>query len=136
MSLLVHARQRGLKGSSDDWTFIPPAPPYGEFAGFESWRTTVWGSAQAKRLGLRLLPMLADRDLYVSGPELEQLETELATLQIALEDFVDKLRQAGVHVVASPADSLDTVRVRLANIAEAIRVARALPANEGQVVIW
>jgi hypothetical protein len=155
MSLTVHARRKvAAPGDGDEW--LKPAPPYSEHAGFESWRTDVWGSASAKRLGLRLLPSLAAGDIFASGADLEALALEVDLVQSSLRDIVDELLATGVHIVwrsdVQPGvdmknvsvdgtgrpqnDPYETVRMRLANIAEAVRLARALPKGTGEVVIW
>jgi hypothetical protein len=88
-----------------------------------------------KRLGLTLLPSLAVGDLYVSGEGLAQLDAEVRRLQDCLGLVVNELLAHGVHIVAN-ADPYETVSFRLANIAEAVRLARALPEGAGEVVIW
>jgi hypothetical protein len=148
MSLSVHARCRG----SDDWE--KPSPPHSDLAGFESWRRDVWGSAPVKRLGLRILPSLAGGDTFASGADLEALAHDVDLLQRSLRDIVDELLATGVHIVwrgevragmdmknvsvdgkgRPQNDPYETVRFRLANIAEAVRRARELP--DGEVVIW
>ncbi|WP_230423502.1 hypothetical protein [Streptomyces radicis] len=37
-----------------------------DLAGFERWRTTVWGSDAVRSLGARFLPVLAEADLRSS----------------------------------------------------------------------
>jgi hypothetical protein len=135
MSLTVHARRRVAERveGSEEWE--TPASPHNELAGFESWRTSVWGSEAVKQLGLTLLPSLAVRDLYVSGQALDDLDEEVRTLQDSLRSVVNALLADGVHIVAS-VDPYETVRSRLANIAEAVRLARAFPEGIGEVVIW
>ncbi|MGW0770317.1 hypothetical protein [Streptomyces sp. NPDC002676] len=53
--------------------------------GFESWRTTVWGSEFVRSLGARLLPVLADRDLYVEHEQVPDLLREVALLRDNLD---------------------------------------------------
>lgn len=122
-----------MRDDGDTGAFETPMPPYSELAGFESWRWTVWGSAPVRRLGLTILPSLADGDVYASGVRLDELEAEVRQLERVLRAVVDELEASGVHIVAN-ADPYETVRERLANIAAAIRLARALPG--GEVVIW
>jgi hypothetical protein len=94
-----------------------------------------------------VLPALADRDIYASGEELEQLEAEVKVLQASLRAVVDELLANGVHIVHGHAwvvgmgwqpgvDPYETILVRLSNIAEAVRLARGMPNGEGEVVIW
>jgi hypothetical protein len=106
-----------------------------ELAGFESWRTSVWGSEAVRRLGLQLLPSLAEGDLYASDDLLDRLDIEVRQLQESLRLVVDELLANGVHVVAN-GDPYETVAFRLANIAEAVRLARSIPEGAGGVVIW
>jgi hypothetical protein len=107
-----------------------------------------------RRLGLRVIPSLAHRDVFASGKDLERLASEVVVLQRSLRSVVDELLVSGVHIVcrgpAAPGvdmrdvsvdrtgqaqtDPYETVRVRLANIAEAVRIARSMP--DGEVVIW
>ncbi len=44
--------------------------PGKELAGFESWRTKVYGASIVKILGAKFLPQLADGDLWVENPDL------------------------------------------------------------------
>ena len=107
-----------------------------------------------KRLGLRVLPSLVDGDVFASGAELLALEAEVTLLDRSLEAVVDELFANDVTSSRTPRSSLDAafvvgegvrevpvdpceeIRFRLANIAEAIRLARAIPNGEGEVVIW
>jgi hypothetical protein len=136
MSLTVHARRKVAEsGKSATYEWETPTPPSSEHAGFESWRTSVWGSASARGLGLRILASLAKGDLYVSGQRLAELDAEVKQLQASLRSFVDELLAQGVHIVAN-ADPYETIQLRLSNIAEAVRLARAIPDGAGEVVIW
>jgi hypothetical protein len=135
MSLTVHARRRGPSGG-EGLEFETPAAPHSELAGFEFWRSAVWGSPAVRRLGLQILPSLTAGDVCASGQQLADLEREVSELQRSLKAVVEELLADGVHIVASPNDPYETVRFRLANIAEAVRLARALPDCTGEVVIW
>ena len=95
----------------------------------------MWGSPAMQRLGLRLLPSLAKEDLYASGPKLEELDGEVHKLQAALRSVVDELLAEGVLLDAGD-DPYGLVAARLENIAEAIRLARGIPDDAGEVVIW
>ena len=101
-----------------------------------------------------ILPSLAKGDVFASGSDLEALALEVDLLQRSLRAVVDELLSSGVHIVwAGPIlpgadmrnvaidaagrpqnDPYETVQLRLANIAEAVRLARTLP--DGEVVIW
>ena len=64
MSLTVNVYTADAAGRQ---TVIDGPPGTPDAAGFESWRTEVWGSAQVRAPGAELLPQLATGDLYV-GP--------------------------------------------------------------------
>ncbi|MFJ7074497.1 hypothetical protein [Streptomyces sp. NPDC098781] len=53
--------------------------------GFESWRKTVWGSQFVRSLGARLLPVLAEGDLYAEAGEVPELLREVALLRTHLD---------------------------------------------------
>jgi hypothetical protein len=119
MSLTVHAYRRDSSGSIQ---FIDE-PPGTHVAGFESWRTKVYGSEYVRGLGARLLPLLAETDLFVETPaELDELEADCG------------LVLANVAEVASAAgDRPDRVALRIGNIQQAIERARE---HDGYVVVW
>ncbi|MFJ3308022.1 hypothetical protein ACIPSA_34030 [Streptomyces sp. NPDC086549] len=54
-------------------------------AGFESWRTTVWGSEQVRSLGARFFPVLAEGDLEVEAGQVHELLREVALLRAHLD---------------------------------------------------
>ncbi|MBC2867591.1 hypothetical protein [Streptomyces mexicanus] len=54
-------------------------------AGFENWRTDVWGSRPVRALGARFFPQLADGDLVVEPEEVPHLLCETALLRIHLD---------------------------------------------------
>ena len=147
MSLNVHARRRVADGGPDEFVEETPAPPFNGLAGFEAWRHRVWGSPPVVRLGCTVLPLLAERDVFASGQMLEELERDVKLLQASLRRVVDELLQSGVPIVApdalvagavpgAPIDPYQVVAARLANIAEAVRLAKAVPGGAGEVVIW
>lgn len=111
MSLTVHARRRSAQPDDDGGPFESPAPPHNELAGFESWRATVYGSLTARRLGLRILPALADDDVYASSGQLDELEREVNVLRQSVQALVDELLAQGVHIVtgANPYGTCDSV---------------------------
>ncbi|WP_028808238.1 hypothetical protein [Streptomyces canus] len=57
--------------------------------GFESWRTTVWGSAFVRSLGARFLPVLAHKDLYVEAEDVPEFQREVALLRSRLDEIAD-----------------------------------------------
>jgi hypothetical protein len=103
----------------------------GDLAGFESWRTTVWGSDAVRRLGCRLFPVLATGDLTVAPDQVAEFLRECALLRANLTVVAphpNPNRPQDQH-----AETIDTVSVRLANIEAA--AARAHASGHG-VVIW
>lgn len=54
--------------------------------GFESWRTTVWGSEFVRSLGARFLPVLAEQDLYVEAGDVPEFQREVALLRSRLDE--------------------------------------------------
>lgn len=123
MSLSVHARHFG----SNAWI-----PLRSSLAGSESWRTMLWGSEPVKALGFRILPSLAHGDVFASGHDLLQLESEVQVLQRTLCAVVDALIESGVQIGYN--DRYEVAQLYLNNIAEAVRRARAI--RDGEVVIW
>lgn len=123
--------------------------PHSEtLAGFESWRTTVWGSDRVRALGAVYFPALATGDLYVRPAYVEAFQQECELLRANLEivaQGVDPGIPRSVHGVVvdgrierrEPDDAHATfvqrVSERLANIEAAARRARAIG---GGVVIW
>ena len=117
-------------------------------AGFESWRTSVWGSERVRSLGATFFPQLAAGDLYVEPGQIEQLQAECALLRANLEIVaagVDPRNPRGVHgaVIDGRVERREaedphqafvaTVSARLANIEVAARRAREIGAG---VLIW
>jgi len=113
MTLLVQPYRRGPNGELLSLD-VTPSPPHNELAGFEASRRELWGAPVMHRLGLRLLPSLAEQDLYVEGEQLDQLEAELETILAS----IPKLASATHY-------GEDFIRFRVGNIAEAVRLARA-----------
>jgi hypothetical protein len=103
-----------------------PGPPHNQFPGFESWRTSVWGAEAVTRLGLWLLPSLAERDLVTCWiawmQKLGRSRSRLSSTNSSRTAFT--LWLTPIHTI------------RLANIAEAVRLARFYSGGTGEVVIW
>ena len=123
MSLTVYVFQPGEDGKPD--VLDPPDDRGSELAGFESYRTVVWGSEAVRALGARFFPLLALKDLWVQPEEVEEFQRECALLrdhldEIAVPDETGRPRR-------------DTVSDRLANIEATAARARSLG---GGVVIW
>ncbi len=84
---------------SGDFTDDPlPEKPGHALAGFESWRTTVWGSEAAKRRGARFLPQLADGDLYVEPEDLSAFADECTRLLEEVGGFATEVKADADHL--------------------------------------
>lgn len=114
MTLIVQPYRRDATGAIADLD-LSPTPPHNDLAGFERWRTTVWGSGSARALGLVVLPRLACEDLYIEGPELVDLQAEV-------ELIIDHARA----IVGEEPSAIEGLVFRAHNILEAIRLARAV----------
>ncbi|MEV6758623.1 hypothetical protein [Streptomyces sp. NPDC051214] len=100
-----------------------------DLAGFESWRTRVWGSQVVRSLGARFLPVLAGADLRVETSEVPAFLRECALLRDHLEDIV-----IGTNPVRTVEEHRHAISARLANIEDAAR--RAERVDGGGVLIW
>ena len=116
-------------------------------AGFESWRTQVWGSPQVQALGAKVFPRLASGEMVtIEDDELARFQAECALVRENLDAVcagVDLASQHGFVVGNAPGQVVrasasrevfrDLVSQRLANIEDAVQ--RAVNAG-GAVVIW
>jgi hypothetical protein len=124
MSLSVDVLVRDADGGMR----IPDVVPgCSDLAGFEAWRTTVWGSATVRSLGARFLPVLAEDDLTVETHEVPALLREVALLRAILDGIV-----AGTHPPRTVEERRHQLDGRLRNIEAAAR--RALEAGGGVLV--
>ncbi len=114
MSLLVYAYQRALGKGTADFIPLEPSDGYSELAGFETWRTEVWGSSALIELGARILPRLAVGDIYAEGDEIADLEAD-----------VNLVLEHGRTLFG--ADGFESVETRAQNILDAVRIARMHP---------
>lgn len=91
-------------------------------AGPEVWRTTVYGSQEARSLGLTLLPSLAEGDIDVQGEELDRLGEEINLLiqNVALFAAIPP------PLVRALKDERDEILARFTNIANAVTEAKEL----------
>ena len=117
-------------------TTLPEAPDASEPAGFENWRTEVWGSAAVRALGATIFPQLAVRDLYVMpGRQLNDFRRECRLLRAHLDEIVDAVgltSQQGITItktgVIRPDETREALQAalsqHLANIEAAIRRAK------------
>jgi hypothetical protein len=90
-----------------------PEEPGRDLAGFEVWRTNVWGAEAAIRRGAYFLPTLAKSDLYVEHEELDAFEAECQLLLRDIEGFAAEIQEDGA-----------AIRHRLENFLWAIKQAR------------
>ncbi|QKW29621.1 hypothetical protein HUT11_28530 [Streptomyces seoulensis] len=96
--------------------------------GFESWRTTVWGSEFVRSLGARYLPVPAEDDLVVEAGEVPELLREVALLRGRLDEVA--LRTGRPRTVEEHRHELD---IRLRIIEDSAREALVIG---GGVLIW
>ncbi|WP_369637690.1 hypothetical protein [Nocardia sp. JMUB6875] len=127
MSLTVHVfvRQDG------ETSFLDAPEGWMDLAGFERWRTEVWGNAAVRELGARFFPILAEDNLWVEPEEVLQFAGECARLSDNLSviaPFPYPPWPDATHLMV-----MDAVASRLAHIQ--IAVGRALGVNGG-IVIW
>jgi hypothetical protein len=110
MSLLVQAYCREPGTGQIRWLALEPDSERNDLAGFEAWRDQIYAGPEARALGLKVLPRLANDDIYAEGTELLTLERETRALlgRYSSEEF-------------------ESVAFRLLNILEAIRVAQREP---------
>jgi hypothetical protein len=119
MSLLVNVFTRDDLGKM---VFLDADDHSQELAGFEVFRKTFYGGEAARSLGMRLLPSLAEGDLYAEGDDLPRLQDEANRILQNIDLFTDEA-----------AAEREVLRFRVQNIVNAI--VRAKKANGG-VVIW
>lgn len=91
-------------------------------AGPEVWRTTVYGSYEARSLGLTLLPTLAKHDINVQGEELNRLGEEI---NILIQNVV-LFAAIPPPLVRAMNEERDEILARFANIANAVTEAQEL----------
>ncbi|MFE7331874.1 hypothetical protein ACFU8W_44730 [Streptomyces sp. NPDC057565] len=99
-----------------------------DLAGFERWRTSVWGSEVVRSLGATFFPVLADADLQVAAGQVPEFRRECALLREHLEEIV-----AGSPAVRTVEELKRQISERLANIEDAARRAEGMG---GGVLIW
>ncbi|MEV7554086.1 hypothetical protein AB0N89_31090 [Amycolatopsis sp. NPDC089917] len=99
-----------------------------ELAGFESWRTTVWGSAAARALDARFFPVLDGGDLTVMPEQVPDFVVETKILRANLDKLAPEADPSLSHQ-----SFVEAISWRLANIQ--IAAGRALGVGGG-VLIW
>ena len=85
MSLLVCTYK--IDPKSKNLIFDPLSDNGEELAGFENWRSTVWGSEETINLGAKFLPRLKETDLYL---EKEDLIEFIKECQMLIEHYEDR----------------------------------------------
>jgi hypothetical protein len=120
---------------------VPPG--CSDVAGWERWRTEVWGSEAVRALGARFFPRLAVEDLAVAPDEVSEFLAECDLIRTHLARIADHMTaeaeagsgsaEARTASRKSHAEHADDVSRRLDNIVNAAR--RALGVGGG-VIIW
>jgi hypothetical protein len=95
--------------------------------GFESWRTTMWGSRFVRSLGARFLPVPAGQDLYVEAEDVPEFRREVALLRSRLVEVTHGTRRP--RTVEEHRHQIET---RLRIIEESIR--KALETGGGVLI--
>ncbi|MFE2941500.1 hypothetical protein ACFXKG_20920 [Streptomyces sp. NPDC059255] len=101
---------------------------YSDSAGFESWRTRVWGSAVVRSLGVCFFPVLAEADLQVEPEQVPEFLRECLLLRENLERIV-----AETEPVRSVETHRDAILDRLTIIEDAAGRAGMMG---GGLLIW
>ncbi|RDI59041.1 hypothetical protein [Nocardia pseudobrasiliensis] len=126
MTLRVHTV---LFDQDREMTLLDDLAPGADFAGFESFRTTVWGSDAMRALGARYFPVLNGENMLTVLPEeVADFLHECATVEAHLAEIAphtDPQHSHGWHV--------EEISGRLATIQAAAE--RALEVGGG-VLIW
>ncbi|MFC8433937.1 hypothetical protein [Streptomyces sp. NPDC057253] len=125
MSLLVEVFVREPDGSRR--ILDVPDDVY-QSGGFESWRTTVWGSEFVRSLGARFLPVLAEEDLFVEAEDVPAFRREVALLRSRLDEVAH-----GTQRPRTVEEHRHEIEIRLLIIEAGIRKAEEIG---GGVLIW
>ncbi|MEV6067190.1 hypothetical protein AB0L82_11610 [Nocardia sp. NPDC052001] len=125
MSLSVYAY---VLDENRAWQLLDPPTPGGELAGFERWRTTVWGSTAVLALGAYYFPVLARGDLTVLPHAVPEFLDECALLRKHLDAIAAQADDSHPREVHT-----ERIAARLTHIEAA--AARALEVGGG-VLIW
>ncbi|MCM6778442.1 hypothetical protein NDR87_33650 [Nocardia sp. CDC159] len=127
MSLTVHV----FTLRDGEMLFLDAPKDWMNLAGFESWRTEVWGSAAVRELGARFFPVLAEDNLWVEPDEVLEFAGECARLGhnlSAIAPFPYPPWPDATHLTVIDAVAANLVTIQLA-------AGRALGVGGG-VVIW
>ncbi|HZI14767.1 MAG TPA: hypothetical protein VE153_30645 [Myxococcus sp.] len=126
MTLIVSVYRKTASGDLED-VELQPGPKGGEpsLFGFERCRTSLWGSAFSRGLGLVLLPRLAEGDLHATGEDLHLLRQE-----------AELLLQRRAELSQATGYDEDFIEFRLQNLLRAVARAEAIEGNSGWVYVW
>lgn len=125
MSLLVDVFAVGEDGEVD---VLDVPDGSSDLAGFERWRTSVWGSEAVRSLGARFFPVLAKADLKVLPEQVADFRSECALVRSNLDVVAPRTDPSKAHAVY-----VWEISERLRNIEEAAERAQAVA---GGVLIW
>ncbi|MEV0493243.1 hypothetical protein [Streptomyces atratus] len=125
MSLLVDVFVVGEDGQVD---VLDVPEGSSDLAGFERWRTSVWGSDAVRSLGASFFPALATGDLKVFPDQVTDFLTECALIRSNLEVVAPRTDPSKTHT-----ECVRQISERLRNIEDAAERARGLAAG---VLIW
>lgn len=109
-------------------TVLDTPDGFSDLAGFERWRTFVWGSDAVCALGARYFPVLVDNDLRVPPGEIAEFRRECALV-----------RENIPHIAAREDPNwtyeqlMDAISGRLSNIEDAALRAERLGAA---LIVW
>ncbi|MEU1289809.1 hypothetical protein [Kitasatospora sp. NPDC005856] len=108
MSLLVDVFTADENGGS---RFLDVPEGSSDLAGFESWRTTVWGSETVRSLGARFFPQLAEDELRVPPEYVSEFIEEVLLLQCNIESIATHMDSSKpvAQRVGEIADRLDNI---------------------------
>ncbi|MFF8375808.1 hypothetical protein ACF07V_06755 [Streptomyces sp. NPDC015661] len=115
-------------GADDERTLLDVPEGSSDVAGFERWRTSVWGSEALRSLGARFFPMLAGGDLTVAPDQVADFLAECALIRSNLELVASSTDPAKSH-----GEYVRQISERLRNIEDAAERARSV---RGGVIIW
>ncbi|CAL9571652.1 hypothetical protein [Streptomyces sp. enrichment culture] len=115
MSLLVEVFVREPNGNMR--ILDVPDDVY-QSGGFESWRSTVWGSDLVRSLGARFLPLLREQNMEVEGGQVPEFLREVALLR----DHLDAIAEGTEHP-RSVEEHRDQIELRLRIIEDSARKA-------------
>ncbi|MFS8199241.1 hypothetical protein ACLVWQ_11200 [Streptomyces sp. CWNU-52B] len=105
-----------------------------DVAGWERWRTEVWGSEPVRSLGARFLPRLATEDLTVAPEEVLDFIAECDLVRTRLARIAEHMRaEPETGPGKSLAQHAEDVSRRLDNIVDAARRAWDIG---GGIIIW